>query len=193
MRLRPDRRLFTKVLLVLGITTAFVLLAGAVTHLVVMLADPPEAETIRTVVWVALGGCLLLAWLITVPVAWLWIDRLSYEVTDESVLVRKGVLTKVDQNIPLRMVTDFRLHRSLLDRWLGIGSLDVQTAGQSANATGYEARLAGLVEWQPVHGQLTALLQRVPAAPAGSSDDRLGALLAEVHEIRELLETSRAG
>jgi putative membrane protein len=192
--MRPDRRLFTKALLVLGITTAFVLLAGALTHLAVTLADPPEAETIRSVVWLALGGSLLLTWLITVPVAWLWIDRLSYEVTDESVLVHKGVLTKVDQNIPLRMVTDFRLHRSLLDRWLGIGALDVQTAGQSANATGYEARLAGLVEWQRVHGQLTALLQHVPAAaPPGSSDDRLGALLAEVHEIRQLLETSRAG
>ena len=38
-------------------------------------------------------------------------------------------LTKKEQNIPYRSITDFVLKRGPFDRYLGIGTIQVQTAG----------------------------------------------------------------
>ena len=138
------------------------------------------------------GGSLAAMWLIGAPIAWLWIRNLSYEVTDDTVVIHKGILTKVDQHIPLRMITDFRLHRSLYDRWLKIGSIDLQTAGQTQTATGYEGRIAGQVQPELLHGELRSRITRLEGTQAvaignGGGED-LHALLEEVREIHHLLE-----
>jgi len=37
---------------------------------------------------------------------------------------------------------------------LGIGTIQVQTAGQSKTATGYEGSLSGLLDYKTIHGDL---------------------------------------
>ena len=99
-----------------------------------------------TVGWCALGAIILLFYK-------LWIDRLSYIIKDSSITIYKGIFTKIEQNIPNSKVTDFVLYRSLFDRFTGIGSIKVQTAGASG-AVGFEGTLDGLLDYEEVHKNL---------------------------------------
>lgn len=191
MQLEPVRNLYTKAWLTFATITVIVAIAlGIATLIVAMVADEPGAAV--PVMWIVGGAAVAAMWLIGAPIAWLWIGNLSYEVTKNEVIIHKGILTKVDQNIPMRMVTDFRLHRSLYDRWLHIGSIDVQTAGQNQTATGYEGRIAGQHRPDQLHQELRSRIRRLePERGAemgnGGSTD-LHALLEEVREIHHLLE-----
>ena len=148
--------------------------------------------------WPITIGSIFLMWAVSAPIIVLWIKNLTYFIEDDRVTIFKGVLTKVQQNIPYRAITDFILHRSLYDRFLGIGSIRIQTAGQSQTATGYEGKLSGLVEWQQYHQQLrdtvktlhpiaesTAVAEK---APPSSGEDRLEQILKELKAIRKVLE-----
>jgi putative membrane protein len=190
MRFEPTRRLYTKAWMTFGTITMFVAAAAGIATLVVALAagDPRPAIPI---LWIVTGSAIAAMWIIGAPVAWLWIRNLSYEVTKDAVVIHKGILTKVDQNIPLRMITDFRLHRSLYDRWLRIGSIDIQTAGQTQTATGYEGRIAGQREPHVLHEELRNRINRLALTRRGNGEsgvDDLHALLEEVREIHHLLE-----
>ena len=137
-------------------------------------------------------------WGISAPIIILWIKNLSYYIEDDRITIYKGILTKQQQNIPYRAITDFILHRSLFDRFLGIGAIRIQTAGQSRTATGYEGQLSGLVEWDDLHQQLRGKLKPLhPIAEATtvaekttpiSSDEKLQQILEELKAIRKVLE-----
>lgn len=196
MQIDPDRRWLTKQWLIYGTITLLLVLCAAIAHLIIDLAAPDrdDASLAITVTWVAIGAGIALMWAIAVPVAILWFRNLSYLVEEDKVIIRKGVLTKTQQNIPINMVTDFRLQRTLYDRALGIGSILVQTAGQSANPTGYEGKLAGLYEWDGLHEDLRSRVRsgggpRRGGLASGSLDDILG----ELRQIRRVLEESTAG
>lgn len=196
MKITPDRRLYTKAWLTLATITVFVALLGGLAQLLVLLlAEPADEGTATVIIWSIAGGLVLLLWLFAVPITALWIRNLEYQALEDKVVIHKGIIDKVDQSIPLRMVTDFRLHRSLYDRWLGIGSIEIQTAGQSNTATGYEGRLSGLAEWEQLHEDLRERIRRTEPGGvtrrSGTEVDDLHALLDEVREIRRLLEATR--
>ncbi len=98
--------------------------------------------------------------------------------------------------MPYRAITDFQLHRSLYDRFLGIASIKLQTAGQSPTATGFEAKLSGLIDWDDLLEQLRAKVKRlypssVTAATTQSTVNNNGLLekiLEELKGIRNALE-----
>ena len=83
----------------------------------------------------------------------LWINNLSYIIKDSSITIYKGIFTKIEQNIPDNKVTDFVLYRDLFDRFLGIGSIKVQTAGASGQS-GFEGVLYGILDYEEVHANL---------------------------------------
>jgi len=124
---------------------------------------------------------------------------LSYEIQDDEVIVRAGILTKSVKHVPYRTVTNLTVKRDILDRWLfGLGTLNIQTAGMSGQ-TGAEERLVGLPNVQEVYEMVVTELRRfrggmaptaaeVEGAPAVASADTLGAILAEVRAIRQSLE-----
>jgi len=136
-----------------------------------------------------------LAMLLTGP----YYRSLSYEIQDDEVIVRVGVLTKSVKHVPYRTVTNLTIKRDILDRWLGLGTLNIQTAGMSGQ-TGAEERLVGLTNVQEVYELVATELRRfrggmaptaaeVEGAPVVASADALSAILAEVRAIRQSLET----
>lgn len=166
-----------------------------------MIADkelPPSALLI------ALGLAVLanLAWVILALIlAGPYYRSISYELTDEEILVRVGIWTKSVKYVPYRTITNIVARRGLLDRTLfDIGRLDVQTAGMSGQAR-VEAKLVGLAEYEEVYDIVRARLQRfrsslaptqteeepVPALAPAPSDDVLREILREVRAIRERL------
>jgi putative membrane protein len=192
MAIHPDRRWLTKQYLVLGTFTMFIGLVAGMIHVAVALAAPQvDGGTLAAVTWGIAGGTTLAMWLIALPAMILWFRNLEYIVEDDKIIIRKGVLTKIQQNIPMVMITDFRLQRTLYDRLLGIGSIQVQTAGQAANATGYEGKLAGVDDWASLHEELRERLRRTKGHFPVGSDSDTHAILEELRQIRRVLESSR--
>jgi uncharacterized membrane protein YdbT with pleckstrin-like domain len=145
------------------------------------------------------GGVILLFWAVYLPISALWIKNLIYSIDDDRVTIYKGVLTKVQQNIPYRAITDFQLHRSLWDRAMGIGSIKIQTAGQHTGAQQFEGVLAGLLEYTDLHQQLRAKLTKLHpmsdsatgvTSQIGRPDDSevRYQVLEELRQIRKVLE-----
>ncbi len=194
-RVKPDKKYFTKCLWILMTISALVIIAVAVTHLIINLADGnPQAVNI---IWPVGFGIVLLMWIIPYPIVRLWVRNLEYIIREDRITINKGILTKTKQNIPLRSVTDFALSRTIYDRVLGIGSIRIQTAGQSQTASGYEGCLSGLLDYESLHNELREKLSVLhpgsgPLTTEDSTrepgDNLLGQILDELKKIRQNTE-----
>ena len=118
----------------------------------------------------------------------LWINNLSYIIKDSNITIFKGIFTKIQQNIPNNKVTDFVLYRDIFDRFLGIGSIKVQTAGASGES-GFEGVLDGLLDYEKIHKSLREKLVNPQNSyqPDESSNLLDGAVLSDIlSELKEI-------
>lgn len=198
MEIKPHKKLLTKQWLVLLTISFFIALFGIALQLLIPLGESVTSSQVAIILWPITIGIILLMWIVSAPIIILWIKNLTYFIEEERITIYKGILTKVQQNIPYRAITDFILHRSLYDRFLRIGSIRIQTAGQSKTVTGYEGQLSGLAQWEDLHQQLRSKIKNLhPIAEATavaekavpvSINDRLGEILDELKAIRKVLE-----
>lgn len=198
MDIKPDKKLLTKQWLVLLTTSLVLALFGIILQVLLPLKEGVTSSQVATFLWPITIGIVVLMWAIAVPLIKLWIKNLTYGIEDDRITIYKGILTKQQQNIPYRAITDFLLYRSLYDRFLGIGTIRVQTAGQAPTATGYDGQLSGLIQWDDLHQQLRSKLKILhpigdATTVAGgvspvSSQDTLQQILGELKAIRMALE-----
>lgn len=198
MEIKPHKKLVTKQWFVLLTISVFIALFGLVLQLLISLEPRVTAGQIASILWPIILGIIILMWMIAVPLVILWVKNLSYFLEEERITIKKGILTKVQQNIPYRAITDFLLHRSLYDRWLKIGAIRIQTAGQSRTPTGYEGQLSGLVDWDDLHQQLRAKIKKLHLVAESTTttesvipvtgNKKLDEILAELKAIRQALE-----
>jgi putative membrane protein len=78
-----------------------------------------------------------------------WFSRaslkvLSCELTEKSVIVKRGIFFKKEKNIPLEKITDITLKQGPLMRAYGLETIVFETAGQN-NSGGAEGSLLGIV------------------------------------------------
>jgi len=198
MQIKPHPKLLTKQLLIL-LTISFLLaLTGILLQILIPLAEHTTSRQVAGILWPITLGLILIMWAIAAPIVALWIRNLAYVIEEDRIIIYKGILTKIQQNIPYRAITDFMLHRSLYDRFLGIGAIRIQTAGQSQTVTGYEGQLAGLIQWDDLLQQLREKVRKLhPIAEAATiaepatqqmNEDRLQQILLELQSIRKVLE-----
>ncbi|MFC2084491.1 PH domain-containing protein, partial [Bacteroidota bacterium] len=171
---------------------------GLILQITVPLGEKVNHSEVATIVWPIIAVIILLTWIISIPITHLWIKNLAYLIEEERITINKGIISKIQQNIPYRAITDFMLHRSLFDRILGIGSIRIQTAGQSVTPTGYEGYLSGLIEWGKLLQELRSRVREYHTEPSAvaqpsvtktdGSEDRLSLILEELKQIRELIE-----
>jgi len=196
MEIKPNKNLFTKQLYVLLTISFLVLLVAAILQLTMPLNPKVSAGDVAAILWSIVFGVIFLLWLIAVPIIKLWIINLSCFIDEDRITIHKGILSKIKQNVPYRAITDFQLHRSLYDRFLGIASIKLQTAGQSPTATGFEAKLSGLIDWDDLLEQLRAKVKRLyPSSVTletnesiANDKDLLEKILEELKGIRNALE-----
>jgi len=189
---KPDKKYYKKVLLIQITVTLAVALVVSIISTIINAADgDPQAKYI---IWLIAMIGLVLMWIISTIVSYLWIKNLEYEVLPDRVKIYQGILTKTQKNIPFRMITDFALVRTLYDRMLGIGSIKIQTAGQSHQPTGYEGKLGGLIDYNLKHEALRERItslhpgaNMVPVVqPSSKSDESvLKQILSELKEIKK--------
>jgi uncharacterized membrane protein YdbT with pleckstrin-like domain len=149
---------------------------------------------------IVIAGIALIWWLPATLLSGPYYRSLSYEIHEDGVIVRVGILTRSVKHVPYRTVTNMTVRRGVLDRWLGLGSLDIQTAGISGSSKA-EQSLVGLENADEVYALVAAALRRFRGAmaptaageegeakQAPSADETLTALLGEVRAIRQILE-----
>ena len=194
--IKPDMIYFKKCILILSVITGllfFIVICLSVLNLII---SSPELYATLPLIYLIWIISVVLMWAISVPIIKLWIKNLEYVIRNDRITIHKGILTKTQQNIPYRSVTDFALQRTLFDRYLGIGSINIQTAGQSQSPTGYEGSLVGLINYDALHGRLKEKLKMLhPISEAttvaepiiSSNENVLNEILSELKQIHQKL------
>jgi uncharacterized membrane protein YdbT with pleckstrin-like domain len=104
---------------------AFVLIAAAVGAGAALI--PREARPVGQFAIAALG-LVLAIWLVLLPfLRW---RTTTYTITDRRLITRSGILNKIGKDLPLNRINEVSYERSFVDRILGCGSLNVQTAAE---------------------------------------------------------------
>lgn len=120
------------------------------------------------------------------------------ELCERSLNYRKGVLFKVEKTIPLEQIQDLTLREGPLLKALGLCSLSIETAGQSATS-GSDARLTGVRDARAFRDAVLArrdvLRGKAPESSASSTrrgggevEGILRAIQADLAAIRRRLE-----
>jgi membrane protein YdbS with pleckstrin-like domain len=192
---KPNPRYRTKLYLTITLIALAVQAGNLLLAVLIGLDDDsgPRTALIVALVLSALNG---LWWAPLMIWAGPYYRSLRYEIGDEHVIVHQGVLTRAVKHVPYRTVTNVTVKRGVLDRWLGLGTLEIQTAGLSGTHQA-EQSLAGLADADEVYDRVVAQLRRFRGGMAptqaemeapGEAEETLAALLAEVRAIRKVLE-----
>lgn len=193
--LYPDQKLRGKLFMIAAVCALLSLITFAGSGVAIGAAESgPRGAGIGA--WIGLGLTLiwLLPILIVIPP---YYRSLKYEIHEDEVIVRVGVITHSVKHVPYRTVTNLTVRRGPFDRLLGIGTLNIQTAGMSGQS-GAEERLIGLANYDEVYGKVAGSLRRFRGAmsptqagvePISANGDAhmLAAILDEVKAIRETL------
>jgi len=133
------------------------------------------------VIWFLVGNAIwvVLALALIRP----YYRSVSYELRDLDLVERKGIITRSENLVPYRMVTNIRVRRGPLDRLLGLGTLQVHTAGYS-QSTEAEASLVGLEDYDQKREALLARVRQVDGSALGDADqeERVIDLLREIRD-----------
>lgn len=156
--LYPDKLFFKKhlIILIIGSVLLFTL-AVPFFQIIISEKEGVEASSFAFNIFIYVYVLFVISYVLLTKI---WIQNLKYIIKDNSITLFKGILTKTESNILYEKVTDFKLHRGLIDRFLGIGSVQIQTAGQSSTAGQYEGVLSGLLDYKNIHECLSKQIMK---------------------------------
>jgi uncharacterized membrane protein YdbT with pleckstrin-like domain len=81
--------------------------------------------------WATLLLCLVGIGLIVVLAQWLRFVAATFEVTNDRLVIRRGIFTKSIDEIELYRVKDIRLDYSLVNQWAGIGTITILSSDET--------------------------------------------------------------
>lgn len=84
---------------------------------------------------------------VVMPVLFFKYQTLRYRIDHEGIAASWGLLFRREVYLTYRRIQDIHVKRNLFERWLGIGTVDVQTAAGSAQA---ELSLEGMSDYEAV-------------------------------------------
>ena len=119
----------------------------------------------------------------------------------EGIWKRQGLLWRRETNVAYRRIQDIHLTNGIIQRWLGLATVSIQTAAGSSTA---EVTIEGVLEADPQREYLYTRMRGVRAgahAPApvaegasgGDTHDEALALLTEIRDSLRQLETRLRG
>ena len=131
--------------------------------------------------------------LFVVPLLYLYFryHTMRFAFDDEGISMRWGILFRREITLTYARIQDIHLTSNILERWLRLARIQIQTASASAAA---EMTLEGLHEFETVRDFLYTKMRGVrakPTAAAAPKDDLASALrevAAELRAIREAVE-----
>lgn len=118
---------------------------------------------------------------------------LRYRFDEEGVSVSYGILWRKETYLTYARIQDIHVTRNIFERWLGLGTVEIQTASGSSSAA---ESIVGVTQFNAIRNYLYAHMRghgRVEdmtagALPAGSSDEILAGIRDELRAVRLILE-----
>lgn len=179
---RPDPRYRTQ--LAAGVLLVFLLVFAPWA----LLALIPEIGGAFAAWYLAANAVWVIIALLLVPS---YVRSIRYELGDQELIVKRGIITQATDLVPYHMVTNVALRRGPVARALGLGTLKVHTAGYSANSTA-EATIVGVANYEELRQAILTRLYgaepKAAAIPTGSEQALLATLVDEVRGLRADLQ-----
>lgn len=105
--------------------------------IVLVLAWSPDggfADGVNTVAtWIVIA--LLVAWVVWLVLKYLAWTRTYFVVTNQRVIYRTGVIARHGVEIPLERINNINFRQRILERMIGAGNLDIESAGEQGSST----------------------------------------------------------
>lgn len=159
-----------------------------------------EFEANLGMYWLLAGAAYFTLSIVGIPLLLLWfpiglwgtrryINNMSARLTSKKLIVRRGILTRTENTVPLDKITDIALIQGPIMRLMGLHKLTVETAGQSG--TGALISLVGIVDAPSFRAQILEQKERLsdkhPQSEALSATND-NALLGQLVEITASLK-----
>ena len=81
--------------------------------------------------WLTLVLCLVGVGLIIALVQWIRFLDVTYELTEDRLILRKGIFVKSIDEIELYRVKDVRMDFTLINQWAGIGTIAIDSSDET--------------------------------------------------------------
>ena len=153
--------------------------------------------------WPGLVAVYFLIWLGMIPILFVLIDyyvrSMEFIILDNEVILKKGVINKEVKHIPFRTITNVSSRYGIYDRFFGIGTCELETAGKSGQQRGPEAKIEGIRNFVEVRDLILEMLRQFrgqyatttevepPPSPPASGQGFHGEMLAELREIKRII------
>jgi putative membrane protein len=144
----------------------------------------------------------LVAFPVTMTVLYIKYRTMRFRFDDEGVWKRQGLLWRSEVNVTYRRIQDIHLTNGIVQRWLGLATVSIQTAAGSSTA---EVTIEGVLEAEALRDYLYTKMRGVregtsvvahatdSGSHAGATDDEALALLADIRDSLRRLETRLSG
>ncbi|MHA2329000.1 MAG: PH domain-containing protein [Candidatus Hodarchaeales archaeon] len=128
---------------------------------------------------------------------------MKFTIDETEVIVKKGLINKQVKHIPFRTIANVSSRYGPYDRLLGLGTVEIETAGKSGQQTGPEAKIEGIPNFNAVGDYILTKLRQfrtqyatttevaaeapqLPPLPLAEQDFHRQ-MLTEIREIKERL------
>ena len=106
---------------------------------------PQSLDTFRSSTWGWLRGtlagwgtlllCLVLVGFVIIAVKWFENLTTTYELTEDRLILHRGIFNKSIDEIELYRVKDIRIDFSLIQQWAGIGTITLISSDETTGST----------------------------------------------------------
>lgn len=132
---------------------------------------------------------------VTLPIFYFRYHTLRYRFDNEGVHMKVGILFRREVNITYARIQDIHISSGILQRWLGLADVQIQTA---SGTVGAEMTIEGFAEFEAIRDFLYSRMRGAkdktahapPPLPNAGGDEAVTVLLAirdELRQTRELL------
>ena len=81
--------------------------------------------------WLTLALCLVGVGFLIILVQWIRFLHVTYELTEDRLILRKGIFVKSIDEIELYRVKDVRMDFTLINQWAGIGTIGIDSSDET--------------------------------------------------------------
>ncbi len=195
---KPNIQLRTKYVSYLASPLGFLwILINSISWIIVYNDREVSFQDINKYVLLPTSIVVVITLSIFTPLIILYYHSMHYEIVEDEVHVNRGIITKTRKIVPYRTITNIEIKRGPFDRILGIGTIELQTAGFSSNKMGPEERLDGLPidELNIIQLMLIDNIREIRGSPGTSHDldttgdmsDTFTEMLQEIKELKSIL------
>lgn len=107
-------------------------------------------------------------------------ETLRYRFDGQGVFMSYGILFRKEMQLTYDRMQDIHLSQNIVERWLGIGSITIQTAGAGASGN---LKIVGVKAFEDIRDYLYARMRGIrDEHTQGSGSDETAAVLREIRD-----------